>query len=101
MVAAITLCGSVLNPASAQNLVLEEVIVTATKRAQGLQDVPIALSVMSGEKISEQGIGSLEELSVFMANVHISESMGSDQLFIRGVGSGEKLWLRAISRHLY
>jgi len=35
---------------------LEEVIVTATKRVQGLQDVPIAISVMTGEKIQAQGI---------------------------------------------
>ena len=33
--------------AFAQGPVLEEVIVTATKRAEGMQDVPIALSVMS------------------------------------------------------
>lgn len=89
IVAAVALYTCALNQTSAQNLVIEEIIVTATKRAQGLQDVPIALSVMTGEKISEQGIGSLEELAVFMPNVHISESMGGDQLFIRGVGSGE------------
>lgn len=73
--------------ASAQPM-LEEVMVTATKREAGLQDVPIALSVMSGEKITEQGIGSLEDLAIFMPNVHIAEAGGGDQLFIRGVGSG-------------
>ncbi|MEH6581892.1 MAG: TonB-dependent receptor [Halioglobus sp.] len=67
---------------------LEEVVVTATKREVGLQDVPIALSVMSGEKISEQGIESLEDLAIFMPNVHIAEASGGDQLFIRGIGSG-------------
>ncbi|MFT4519433.1 MAG: iron complex outermembrane receptor protein [Halioglobus sp.] len=87
--AAIALSAAVATPLSAQGLVLEEVMVTATKRTEGLQDVPISLSVMSGEKIIEQGISSLEELAVFIPNVHISESMGGDQLFIRGVGSGE------------
>ena len=67
---------------------LEEVLVTATKREVGLQDVPIALTVMSGDKISEQGIDSLEDLAVFMPNVHIAEAGGGDQLFIRGIGSG-------------
>lgn len=72
----------------AQQLLLEEVVVTATKRAEGLQDVPIALSVMSGEKITDQGIGSLEDMAVFLPNVHIAEGGAGDQLFIRGIGSG-------------
>ncbi len=67
---------------------LEEVLVTATKREVGLQDVPIALSVMGGEKITEQGIDSLEDLAIFMPNVHIAEAAAGDQLFIRGIGSG-------------
>ena len=67
---------------------LEEVVVTATKREVGMQDVPIALSVMGGEKITEQGIGSLTDLAIFMPNVHIAEASAGDQLFIRGIGSG-------------
>ena len=73
---------------SAQAQMLEEVIVTATKRAAGMQDVPIALVVMSGEKITEQGISSLTDLAIFMPNVHIAEASAGDQLFIRGIGSG-------------
>lgn len=73
-------------PSQAQ--MLEEVVVTATKRAVGMQDVPIALSVVDGEKIMEQGIGSLTDLAVFMPNVHIAEASAGDQLFIRGIGSG-------------
>ena len=78
--------GLIAMPGQAQ--MLEEVIVTATKRAVGMQDVPIALSVMNGEKIAEAGIGSLEDLAVFMPNVHIAEGSSSDSIFIRGIGSG-------------
>ncbi|MBT7717928.1 MAG: TonB-dependent receptor plug domain-containing protein, partial [Halieaceae bacterium] len=67
---------------------LEEVIVTATKRAESMQDVPIAISMMSGDKISQQDIQSLEDLAVYMPNVHIAEGGAGDQVFIRGVGSG-------------
>ena len=67
---------------------LEEVLVTASKREASMQDVPIAISTMNGEKIEEQGIQSLEELAIFMPNVHIAEGGAGDQLFIRGVGSG-------------
>lgn len=78
----------VLSAATSAQPMLEEVIVTASKRVQGMQDVPIALSVMSGEKITDQGIGSLEDMAVFLPNVHIAEGGAGDQLFIRGVGSG-------------
>lgn len=86
---AISALGMAINSVvvSAQPM-LEEVVVTATKREAGLQDVPIALSVMAGEKMSEQGIESLEDLAIFMPNVHIAEAGGGDQLFIRGIGSG-------------
>lgn len=67
---------------------LEEVIVTATKREVGMQDVPISISVMGGEKIDEQGIQSLEDLAIYMPNVHIAEGGAGDQIFVRGVGSG-------------
>lgn len=78
----------VFSAAASSQLMLEEVIVTASKRAQGMQDVPIALSVMSQQKITDQGIGNLEDMAVFMPNVHIAEGGAGDQLFIRGVGSG-------------
>jgi outer membrane receptor protein involved in Fe transport len=71
-----------------QAQMLEEVIVTATKRAVGMQDVPIALSVMSGAKITEAGITNLEDMAVFMPNVHIAEGSSSDSKFIRGIASG-------------
>lgn len=79
-------CG--LSAVTVQAQMLEEVIVTATKRAVGMQDVPIALAVMEGDKIAEQGIGSLTDVAVFMPNVHIAEASAGDSLFIRGIGSG-------------
>jgi len=72
----------------ATELALEEVVITATKRATGMQDVPIALSVMDGNTISEQGIGKLQELSTYIPNIHIGEGGAGEQMFIRGVGSG-------------
>ncbi len=86
-VMAFALSAAALN-AGAQDLMLEEIVVTATKRTTGLQDTPIALSVMDGQKITDQGIGSLEDMAVFLPNVHIAEGGAGDQLFIRGIGSG-------------
>ncbi|MDX1734914.1 MAG: TonB-dependent receptor [Halioglobus sp.] len=81
-----TLCW--LPGAAAQGLMLEEVIVTAQKRAESLQDVPISVAAMSGEKIDDIGITSLEELTVYLPNVSINGGAGTPNLFIRGVGSG-------------
>lgn len=67
---------------------LEEIVVTATKRAVGLQDVPIAISVMSGKDIATKGLSNLEDLATFMPNVHIAEGGAGTQMFIRGIGSG-------------
>ncbi len=63
-------------------------MVTATKRSVGMQDVPIAISVVSGDKIEKFGVTELDELSAYLPNVHIGESGGNNQIFIRGVGSG-------------
>jgi outer membrane receptor protein involved in Fe transport len=67
---------------------LEEVFLTATKRSEGLQDVPIAISVMSGEEITAKGLADLEDLAVYMPDVHIAEAAARTQLSIRGIGSG-------------
>ena len=77
-----------ITPALSQNLTLEEIIVTATKRAEVLQEVPIAMSVMSGQEISAKGLTKMEDLSAYMPNVHVAEASGGTNLFIRGIGSG-------------
>lgn len=72
----------------AQPLMLEEVMVTAQKRTENLQDVPISIIAMSGETIDDLGITDLEELTQYIPNVTINNGAGSPNLFIRGVGSG-------------
>jgi iron complex outermembrane recepter protein len=86
--AAATLALAASAPALSQNLTLEEIIVTATKRAEGLQEVPIAISVMSGQEIDAKGLTKMEDLSMYMPNVHVAEASGGTNLFIRGIGSG-------------
>lgn len=74
--------------AIAQNLQLEEVIVTAQKRTESLRDVPISITAVSGEKIDDIGIIDLEELTQYMPNVTINNGAGTPNLYVRGVGSG-------------
>ncbi len=74
-------------PSYAEELVIEEILVTATKQEASLQDVPVAVSVMTGNKIEEQGAFSLEDIVQFIPNVDITETSGSEKLFIRGIGT--------------
>jgi len=74
--------------ALAQRPMLEEVIVTAQKRVESLQDVPISIVAVSGEKIDDAGIIGLEELTQYIPNVTINNGAGTPNLYIRGVGSG-------------
>lgn len=67
---------------------LEEVVVTAQKRAESAQDVPISINALSGEQIQMAGAGNLEGLSDSLPNVDIADSPGTTRVVIRGLGSG-------------
>jgi outer membrane receptor protein involved in Fe transport len=69
-------------------LAIEEIIVTAQKRAQSLQDVPISVSVVTGEKLIEAGITNLDDLAPYIPNFSKSESGIGPVLQIRGIASG-------------
>lgn len=70
------------------SLALEEVVVTAQKREESLQDVPIAISAVTGESMRSSGVQKLEHLAPSVPNLHVGESFATDSMFIRGIGSG-------------
>lgn len=70
--------------------VLENVTVTAQKREQSLQDVPLSVSAMSGESIQEAGIERFEDFSAYIPNMSVTKSSISDKINIRGMQSGEQ-----------
>ena len=67
---------------------LEEVIVTAQKRAESLQDVPVSLMAISGTKIAEAGLHSFQELSQYVPNLSITENAVNTIISMRGIGVG-------------
>ena len=67
---------------------LEEVIVTAQKRAESLQDVPISVSAIQGEKIKDAGIPNMAALADYVPNLHIADAPVNTNIYMRGVGSG-------------
>jgi len=80
--------------AGAQSLVLEEIVVTAQKRTESLQDVPVAVTAISGEKITSAGIQGLEDLTAYVPNVSMFTQPGGGSpsaIYIRGIGSGNNV----------
>lgn len=75
-------------PVSAQNLVLEEVVITAQKRAQSLMDVPISVSAVTGEKMVDAGIRDLGDLAPYVPNFTKSDTSIGQIIAIRGISSG-------------
>jgi len=55
---------------------IEEIVVTAQKRSEDIQKVPIAITVLSGEQLNEQGIRRAEDLSIGVPNLQISQPLG-------------------------
>ena len=68
---------------------LEEVVVTAQKRQQSMQEVPIAVTAITGDSLSKQNITNIEGLNNSLPNVQInrfSNSPDTAVFTIRGVG---------------
>jgi iron complex outermembrane receptor protein len=71
-------------PASAP--VIEEVIVTAQLRAQDVQDVPIAIDVISPEVLANAGFKDANDLSKIAPVAQITQGQGTVSVTIRGIG---------------
>jgi iron complex outermembrane receptor protein len=74
---------------SAQEATLEEVVVTAQKREQGLSEVPISIIALDGEQVERSGVTRVEDLYAIAPSVNFSPAQSSSGagLRIRGVGS--------------
>lgn len=66
---------------------LGEVVVTAQKRTEKLQDVPISMEVVSGEKLSDFATNDFKQMVKFTPNVSVETTAGNDTIYIRGFGS--------------
>ncbi|MFN3472880.1 MAG: TonB-dependent receptor [Blastomonas sp.] len=65
------------------------IIVTARRRAENLQDVPISISAFSAERLENQGALDLTDISQITPNTTLENSRGTNSTltaFIRGVG---------------
>lgn len=65
-----------------------EIIVTAQKRSENLQDVPMSVAAISGENLSKAGVTDVTGLTNIMPSLVVQPATGSmTALYIRGVGT--------------
>ena len=72
-ISSVTAC-SLLSAASAMGAELEEIIVTAQKREQSLQDVPISLDVIGGEALRNAKIDTTIDLALATPSIHFQQA---------------------------
>jgi iron complex outermembrane recepter protein len=78
---------------------LEEIVVTATKRNENLQDVPVAVSAISASALANQGVFETSDLNHSLPNLQVSSPYGEQQpnFSVRGVGVGTEFNANAAS----
>ncbi len=86
---------AVSSPANAQ---IEEIIVTATKRAESTQDIPVSVSALQGEDLQELCISTFDDYVRYLPNVvTMGTGPGQSELYIRGAATEQsKITISAI-----
>lgn len=74
-------------PLLAAEVVIEEVVVTAQKRAERNVDVPISIDSSTGEELANAGITNTQDLAQTVPGLRLDLSGGFSQPTLRGVGS--------------
>jgi iron complex outermembrane receptor protein len=86
-----------VGPLPAQEEALEEIIVTAQRREERMQETPVAITAFTGAELEQRSIGDLAGVGNFTPNMNFSNSPGgsgggnNSQIYIRGVGQNDFL----------
>jgi outer membrane receptor protein involved in Fe transport len=68
---------------------IEEVVVTAQRRSENAQDVPIAIQAFTGDTLQQLNVTTFDDLLKYLPNVVApSAGPGQDQIFMRGLSAG-------------
>ena len=69
---------------------LEEVTVTARRREENLQDLPLSVQAITADAMVAQGIYSIEQITEFVPNVVMTDDQRTNdtRMFVRGIGGG-------------
>ena len=78
---------------------LEEVVVTATRRSENLQKVPVAVTAITAAALKNQGVFNTSDLNHAIPNFQVSSPYGTQQpnFTVRGIGVGTEFNSNAAS----
>ncbi|MGD8830558.1 MAG: TonB-dependent receptor [Pseudomonadales bacterium] len=67
---------------------IEEIVVTATKRAESMEDIPVSISALTGDDMEKLGVVDFDEYAQYLTNVVSSgRGPGQRELYIRGAAT--------------
>ncbi|HKQ80720.1 MAG TPA: TonB-dependent receptor [Steroidobacteraceae bacterium] len=66
---------------------LDEIVVTAQRRGESLQDVPISVNAVTGAQLEQRGISNINSLSATVPALEVPRTGSASTPFLRGVGS--------------
>ena len=85
---AVALSGGAAKAQEEPDRVIDEIIVTATKRSASMQDIAVSVQAMTGDTLEELGVRNFDEYSQFLSNVVQSgRGPGQKELYIRGAAT--------------
>src|SRR5690348_17891823 len=87
---ALGLAAPALGFAASDEAIIEQIVVTAQKRASALQDVPFSVAATSEQQIRDSGSNNISELARNIAGLTITDlGPGQSQVAIRGISAGQ------------
>ena len=89
--------GSMAEAQEAKNFGLEEIVVTARRISESMQDVPLSVQAFTGDSLSDRGLTNIAEIGSYVSNMEfdslspISGSSNTPNINIRGIGTTDFL----------
>src|SRR5580698_10918170 len=70
---------------------LQEVVVTAQRRTENMQDVPISIQALTGETLAQMNVQTIDDFVKYLPNVTTaSNGPGQNEVFMRGLSAGSQ-----------
>ena len=81
---------------------LEEVLVTATKRTQSMQDIPQSIQAISQEEMKVAGLSSIDDYVRFIPSMsYVSSNPGTARIVFRGIADAANTFIAESASALY
>ncbi len=74
-------------PAEGSTRALETIVVTTQKRAESLEDIPIAITALGAASLERNQVENFIDLNGLIPNAQFSGSLGINSVFLRGIGT--------------